>query len=540
MDMANASIDLSKFEAKARRTFNDPLQAHYTQGAEHLRKIHEKQSNLAKLNDLRCYSPFGRLVYEAVVLALAHGKEIEYLIEKYKLLHGVIPINPWILKIVLAEVLWGKNQRVKAQAPEITAISHFEETLRESYPELLTVIKNPLYIKKVKIPTYVRINTLSISLEDSIAAFHKEGWKILPSCDTYQEYLSVVSNLSGDNFIKDYHVPDLLVFPCGTSFYKHPGCLRGKFLLQDKGSCLSSFLLNPKPNSAVVDMCAAPGLKLNHLANIMGDTGVIYATDHHFDRWTNLEELLKLTNVTCAKTLNAEYDRGSLEDEAAKYILLDHTTTNSGLFYYILASNKKLPLPNIQVSTSKLYEALRFALHKYPNAKRVVFTTCTIYAEEAEMVVDKVLNTIGDSYTLLDVKEMLWNQWSSMAYPGYRCSSKCLRTSPEVDFCYSYFIAVFERNFNVPLPPYVHKSLYRAEYGGNRGLNDEVQEIPSHSANNVQFNSKPPAKYVLPNGAVSSKKKFKKFKRLEQRLALKEEKKLMRQKGNKKGARGAT
>ena len=86
----------------------------------------------------------------------------------------------------------------------------------------------------MKFPTYVRVNTLSISIENCRSTFFKEGWNLLPQCKSYSDHLQMIANLRGKNFINDYHISELLVFPPETIFYDHPGYLTGNFLLQDK------------------------------------------------------------------------------------------------------------------------------------------------------------------------------------------------------------------------------------------------------------------------------------------------------------------
>lgn len=42
-----------------------------------------------------------------------------------------------------------------------------------------------------------------------------------------------------------------------------------------QASCFPSYILDPKPGSVVLDMCAAPGMKTSHLAAIMKDIGLV-------------------------------------------------------------------------------------------------------------------------------------------------------------------------------------------------------------------------------------------------------------------------
>jgi len=44
-------------------------------------------------------------------------------------------------------------------------------------------------------------------------------------------------------------------------------------------SCLASLALSPNPDSLVLDMCASPGGKTTHIADIMGNTGAIVANE---------------------------------------------------------------------------------------------------------------------------------------------------------------------------------------------------------------------------------------------------------------------
>lgn len=156
-------------------------------------------------------------------------------------------------------------------------------------------------------PRYVRVNTLLLSVNEAVKNFESEGWSLVLEYTDYKSYLKLISNLSEPYFTKDYHIPELLVFPHGTSFFNHSSYKNGEVVLQDKvlllsflfcffffflfyrtlyynlivyfflylsqASCLPSYLLNPPVGSVVLDMCAAPGMKSSHLAAILQNQG---------------------------------------------------------------------------------------------------------------------------------------------------------------------------------------------------------------------------------------------------------------------------
>lgn len=100
---------------------------------------------------------------------------------------------------------------------------------------------------------------------------------------------------------------------------------------------------------------------------------------------------------------------------------------------------------------------LRYALFNFPTVKRVVYSTCSVYPEENEEVIDEILRDIGDAYKLLPMREIFKDNWINYSSEKYNCGNKCLYTKPETDFCNGFFVAIFERNFNITLPEYKHK-----------------------------------------------------------------------------------
>lgn len=88
---------------------------------------------------------------------------------------------------------------------------------------------------------------------------------------------------------------------------------------------------------------------------------------------------------------------------------------------------------------------LRAALTKYPDVKRVVYSTCSILPEENEDVVRQVIET-NYYFKLVPAKQFISGGWKNFGSPDYgELGACCLYTKPEEDFTNGFFVAVFER-----------------------------------------------------------------------------------------------
>ena len=69
-----------------------------------------------------------------------------------------------------------------------------------------------------------------------------------------------------------------------------PGFADGSFTVQDETAMSAAALLAPQPGERVLDLCAAPGTKTTHLAELMKGEGSIVATDVDLGRLRRIEE----------------------------------------------------------------------------------------------------------------------------------------------------------------------------------------------------------------------------------------------------------
>lgn len=197
--------------------------------------------------------------------------------------------------------------------------------------------------------------------------------------------------------------------------------------------------------------------------------------------------MMDFTNVKCVRPIYNDCTNIKIED--VNYILVDVSSTYSGIFHKKDGASVARQLKYFNHLSSNI---LRHALQSFPNAKRVVYTTCSKFIEEGEKVVEDALKEVKDSYTLLDIKEMLWSQWISVGYTDkYSFANKCLRIKPEFDMGPSCFIAVFERN-SKPLTVYVHRVDTFSEIIYDDEESDEDVTITFDSQNNQFFNDNRP------------------------------------------------
>ena len=77
-----------------------------------------------------------------------------------------------------------------------------------------------------------------------------------------------------------------------------PGFQEGLFYVEDEAAQLVPLLLDPQPDERILDVCAAPGGKATHLAELMSNRGQIVAMDRHAGRLQVLKENCQRLGVT--------------------------------------------------------------------------------------------------------------------------------------------------------------------------------------------------------------------------------------------------
>jgi 16S rRNA (cytosine967-C5)-methyltransferase len=168
----------------------------------------------------------------------------------------------------------------------------------------------------------------------------------------------------------------------------------GMFTIQDESAALPGILLAPRPGDRVVDLCAAPGGKTTHIAELMKNDGEILAIDKYEAKLKLIRascERLGCTNVSLRVADVAQY-----RQEAVDKVLLDAPCSGLG----VLA---KKPDIKWKRDISDVYRLREIQLQFMENAARLlkpggvlVYSTCTTEPEENQGVVQEFLRTHSD------------------------------------------------------------------------------------------------------------------------------------------------
>src|SRR5262245_21364815 len=104
------------------------------------------------------------------------------------------------------------------------------------------------------------------------------------------------------------HAPEGLVVGPGGAPASWRAFGDGSFAVQDEASMLVGRLLAPEPGATVADVCAAPGTKTTHIAELMADRGRVLAFDREPERLARVREAAARLGITVIDARNGAVD----------------------------------------------------------------------------------------------------------------------------------------------------------------------------------------------------------------------------------------
>lgn len=201
------------------------------------------------------------------------------------------------------------------------------------------------------------------------------------------EYDEVYEKLEeiGYNIEEGYACPEGIAIKGGKGIEDNVLFKAGLITVQDESAMLVAPLLDLKEGDKVLDLCAAPGGKTTHIAELLSNTGEVLAFDLHENKLSLIEENAKrlgLNNIVCkamdATKLNSDYI--SYGDK----VLIDVPCSGLGII-------RKKPEIKWNKTRQQLKDLVPIQREIMENAWQylkpggtLVYSTCTLNKEENE------------------------------------------------------------------------------------------------------------------------------------------------------------
>lgn len=243
------------------------------------------------------------------------------------------------------------------------------QKLEEQYgKEMVEEIIKGYHVKR---PVTLRVNTLKTTVEkvkdvlDSMQISYKEV--------SWSKEALILEEVR-ENLVQELDI------------YKN-----GEIYLQSLSSMLPPIILEPKPNTDILDMAAAPGGKTTQIAALSGNLAHITACELNKIRIERLKYNIEKQGATSVYVM--EKDARTLDDFFSfNQILLDAPCSGSGT---LDVNNPKLKetftLKLIQKSVASQKALLKKAITILKPGCEMVYSTCSILKEENEEILQPFL-----------------------------------------------------------------------------------------------------------------------------------------------------
>ena len=167
----------------------------------------------------------------------------------------------------------------------------------------------------------------------------------------------------------------------------------GLFTVQDESSQLAPLFLSPEKGDRVLDACAAPGGKSTQIAQLMGDSGEIYACDVNHKKLRLIKETCDRLGIASVRTftMDATSPSPAIKDVVFQRILVDAPCSGLGVIRrnpegkWSKSGDDLLQLARTQIT---ILENLGKYLEK---GGALLYATCSTSLQENEFVVDSFL-----------------------------------------------------------------------------------------------------------------------------------------------------
>jgi 16S rRNA (cytosine967-C5)-methyltransferase len=231
----------------------------------------------------------------------------------------------------------------------------------------------------------------------------------------------------------------------GAAGLVHELALAGRIYIQDEASQLVAHVLAARSGDRVLDVCAAPGSKTTHIADLMRTASfhaeasqaesLLVAGDLHGHRLRTVVASAgaqQLNNIQCV-TLDA-LQALPFPESSFDRVLVDAPCTGTGTLRHNPEIRWRISPGDIEDLASRQIRILWNAAQMVKPGGRLVYSTCSVEPEENEQVITKFIEASSAVEQLhLSINPSLITVFGAA------------RVWPHRDGAEGFFIAAFER-----------------------------------------------------------------------------------------------
>jgi 16S rRNA (cytosine967-C5)-methyltransferase len=266
-------------------------------------------------------------------------------------------------------------------------------------------------------PTYIRTNPLRGAEEEILEVLGREGVEI-----EREPGMEHAFRVVGE------HRPLNLLGAHGD----------GLFTVQDKASILAGLVAAPEPGMTVLDVCAAPGIKTGHLAQIMDGRGRILSMDwseRRLDAWRR--EMARLGVENAIPVLGDARKPGAFPDMEADLVLVDPPCTGTGTFNRNPSGKWRITGRSMHRMRLIQRRILYNCGEHVVDGGSIVYCTCSVTVEENEMVIRDFLQ-VHPEFELAEAEPRI-------GLPGLLGQAEAQRLYPHIHRCNGFYVAKLTR-----------------------------------------------------------------------------------------------
>lgn len=169
--------------------------------------------------------------------------------------------------------------------------------------------------------------------------------------------------------------------------------LEGLVTIQDESSQCVALMVDPKENERILDICAAPGTKTTHMAQLMHDKGEIIACDIHEHRVELIRNSMKRLHLSCIHPhiLDGTTAHEAFEKESFDRILVDAPCSGYG----VLKRKNDIKVHMQPSDMDEIIPLQKVILNSVSGLVKkegiLVYSTCTLNKKENEKQVESFI-----------------------------------------------------------------------------------------------------------------------------------------------------